>query len=473
MGREEVEESEEPEQEVPGMATASSSTSSVLPGISSDKMETVASPVSREEATETKDVKPKTIGAEVAALLEAVEAQTEPDVVLRKKPTGTVEKEEETDRRGSTFLTEIEDNEDVGPEVANIVNKIVSEDITDTVPNLSTDIQSRVEVVEPPFIEQIVVPLGTIEDVNICEPEPKVASTVESTVESTEVQADESKGDEETVVKTFVSELTKKEPVVKEIITCEELSEKQETQTTENVQEKQATECEEVITCEEISEKVQTQTTGHVQDPLVEESEETSPSEVEPIGAVEDLKVEVNNLLAPLTQNTDSQVDEDEEENSETALVDITVMKESEVDEPTTAVLEAASKSAEVELEEAINDIPEMSKSISAHDMLEASDQQEVEREGDIKKKNAGEGALIDITVIEETEKEKNINEVLHEAREAFVAEVIPDDADIQVETMDGEEVVTLTFENKDAIPLGAIAVATFAIFLALIFFYN
>ena len=58
-------------------------------------------------------------------------------------------------------------------------------------------------------------------------------------------------------------------------------------------------------------------------------------------------------------------------------------------------------------------------------------------------------------------------------AEEAFVAEVIPDNEEVNITPEEGEEVIEYTLNTVDAIPIGAIAVATFAIFLALIFFYN
>merc|ERR1712088_158025 len=143
-------------------------------------------------------------------------------------------------------------------------------------------------------------------------------------------------------------------------------------------------------------------------------AKEASPvkAEEEPIGAVEDLKAEVNALLStPVQQDA-----EDEK------------------------VIEEAKK--------------------------EVIDETEAKEE-------AEEGAVIDIQVIEEKKDEADVLDIVKAAEEAFVAEVIPDNAEVEITPEEGEEVIEYTLNTADAIPIGAIAVATFAIFLALIFFYN
>jgi len=145
-------------------------------------------------------------------------------------------------------------------------------------------------------------------------------------------------------------------------------------------------------------------------------AKEASPAkaEEEPIGAVEDLKAEVNALLS-----TPAQQDAEDEK-----------------------VIEEAKK-----------------------EIIEETEAKEPEEE---------KGAVIDIQVIEEKkDDDADVLDIVKAAEEAFVAEVIPDNAEVEITPEEGEEVIEYTLNTADAIPIGAIAVATFAIFLALIFFYN
>jgi len=142
-------------------------------------------------------------------------------------------------------------------------------------------------------------------------------------------------------------------------------------------------------------------------------AKEESPAKVEeePIGAVEDLKAEVNALLS-------TPAEQDAEDKK--------------------IIEEAKEKIDETEAKE-----PE-------------------------------EGAVIDIQVIEEKkDNDADVLDIVKAAEEAFVAEVIPDNLEVEITPEEGEEVIEYTLNSADAIPIGAIAVATFAIFLALIFFYN
>merc|ERR1712115_86369 len=140
---------------------------------------------------------------------------------------------------------------------------------------------------------------------------------------------------------------------------------------------------------------------------------ERSPAKVEeePIGAVEDLKAEVNALLS-------TPAEQDAEDKK--------------------IIEEAKEKIHETEAKE-----PE-------------------------------EGAVIDIQVIEEKkDNDADVLDIVKAAEEAFVAEVIPDNLEVELTPEEGEEVIEYTLNSADAIPFVAIAVSTFAIFLALIFFYN
>merc|ERR1719278_2420987 len=144
--------------------------------------------------------------------------------------------------------------------------------------------------------------------------------------------------------------------------------------------------------------------------PAPPKEESPAKAEEEPIGAVEDLKAEVNALLSTPDQQ-DSEDKKVIEEAKET--IDETEAKEAEV------------------------------------------------------------GAVINIQVIEEKKDDADVLDIVKAAEEAFVAEVIPDNEEVDITPDEGEEVIEYSLNTADAIPIGAIAVATFAIFLALIFFYN
>ena len=128
-----------------------------------------AAPVPTEDIKVDDEPKPKTIGAEVAALLEEGEADPAAESVLRNKVEKDIEKDDV--RKGSTFLTEIDDHEEVGPEVVSIVDKILSESTTETdnASRSTDDVQKRMESVEPEFVEVKVQPLGTNLDVKTSE----------------------------------------------------------------------------------------------------------------------------------------------------------------------------------------------------------------------------------------------------------------------------------------------------------------
>merc|ERR1712080_781734 len=152
---------------------------------------------------------------------------------------------------------------------------------------------------------------------------------------------------------------------------------------------------------------------------------------LEPIGAVEDLKAEVNALLSS-----------SDKENVE--VIDIAVIEEPE----------DSANDVESKIESVLNEIPEKKEIIE-----EA-------------KETADTGSVIDIRVVEETtDGAQDIVKV--SADGGFMAEVIPGNADVEIVAEDGEEVIEYTLNAADAIPIGAIAVAAFAIFLALIFYYN
>ena len=119
----------------------------------------------------------------------------------------------------------------------------------------------------------------------------------------------------------------------------------------------------------------------------------------------------------------------------------------------------------------------EVNALLSTPDQQDAEDKKVIEEAketiDETEAKEAEEGAVINIQVIEEKKDDADVLDIVKAAEEAFVAEVIPDNEEVDITPDEGEEVIEYTLNTADAIPIGAIAVATFAIFLALIFFYN
>ena len=139
---------------------------------------------------------------------------------------------------------------------------------------------------------------------------------------------------------------------------------------------------------------------------------------------------------------------------------------------------EASPAKAEEEPIGAVEDLKaEVNALLSTPDQQDAEDKKVIEEAketiDETEAKEAEEGAVIDIQVIEEKKDDGDVLDIVKAAEEAFVAEVIPDNEEVDITPDEGEEVIEYTLNTADAIPIGAIAVATFAIFLALIFFYN
>jgi len=170
------------------------------------------------------------------------------------------------------------------------------------------------------------------------------------------------------------------------------------------------------------------------------EAPEQSPGPtLEPIGAVEDLKAEVNALLSSSDKDNDK-------------VIDIAVIEEPE----------DSANDVESKIESVLNEIPEKKEIIEeAKEVL-----------NDVEPKEpADTGSVIDIRVVEEAT--DGAQDVAKPSQEGFYAEVIPDNAEVEIVAEADEEVIEYTLNAADAIPIGAIAVAAFAIFLALIFYYN
>merc|ERR1719397_1665413 len=140
----------------------------------------------------------------------------------------------------------------------------------------------------------------------------------------------------------------------------------------------------------------QTEANGEQEEELVDTEDDnesdvtvdfTDSDEEEPIGAVEDLKAEVNALLS-----TPAQQDAEDEKV----------------------------------IEEAKQQIIDESEAKEAED----------------------EGAVINIQVIEEKKDEADVLDIVKAAEEAFVAEVIPDNAEVDITPEEGEEVIEYTLNT-------------------------
>ena len=80
---------------------------------------------------------------------------------------------------------------------------------------------------------------------------------------------------------------------------------------------------------------------------------------------------------------------------------------------------------------------------------------------------------MIDISVVEESDNEKDVQEVIRTADSGFQAEVIEDNEDIEILPSENEEVIEYTIEMKHAIPVITVMVAFVGVFYALIFHYH
>merc|ERR1719219_1172874 len=107
------------------------------------------------------------------------------------------------------------------------------------------------------------------------------------------------------------------------------------------------------------------------------------------------------------------------------------------------------------ELAAALQNMPGMTKSKSG-EILKALDEKEIteiaEKLDEKEKENEG-GSMIDISVVEESDTEKEVQEVLEKAESGFKAEVVDENEEIEILPSDNEEVVEYTIEMKHLIP--------------------
>merc|ERR1711892_336731 len=188
---------------------------------------------------------------------------------------------------------------------------------------------------------------------------------------------------------------------------------------------------------------------------------------------IQNVKIESNDSEDTGFEIITPDIPEKVEETTKPSLIDIKVIKEpddtSNKDSP-----ESDAQNSE-ELEVALKAIPELSSSVSKEILAKANDEEDKDIVDEIETKTEERpgGTLIDITVIEETNKEKHVQEVIEEAGHSFEAEVIEDNEDIKVVPSDDEDVIEYTLESRHILPFLTICVAFVAVFVGLIFYYN
>ena len=158
------------------------------------------------------------------------------------------------------------------------------------------------------------------------------------------------------------------------------------------------------------------------------------------------------------------------EEPRKNSLVTVAVIKEPNE-------TSSSSNSDKDELAAALEKMPGMTKSKS-QEILKAIDEKEIKEIAENineneKEKEAESGSLIDISVVEESDTEKDVQEVIKEADSGFQAEVVEDNEDIEIKPSENEEVIEYTIEMKHAIPIISVMMAFVAVFYALIFHYH
>ena len=158
------------------------------------------------------------------------------------------------------------------------------------------------------------------------------------------------------------------------------------------------------------------------------------------------------------------------EEPRKNSLVTVAVIKEPKE-------TSSSSSSDKDGLAAALEKMPGMTKSKS-QEILKAIDEKEIKEIAENmneneKEKEAESGSLIDISVVEESDTEKDVQEVIKEADSGFQAEVVEDNEDIEIKPSENEEVIEYTIEMKHAIPIISVMMAFVAVFYALIFHYH
>jgi len=192
---------------------------------------------------------------------------------------------------------------------------------------------------------------------------------------------------------------------------------------------------------------------------------DTATTEVESKQTPEDTNVK---------EEPSKQADIKKSENPvDASLIDIKIIKEE--DDGSNKDSPESDAQGTKELELALKEIPDLPSSTSKEILAQANneDDKNIVDEIETKAEEKPGGTLIDITVIEETNKDKNVQEVIKEAEHSFEAEVIDDNEDIKVVPSDDEDVIEYTLETRHILPFLTILVAFVAVFAGLIFYYN
>jgi len=145
------------------------------------------------------------------------------------------------------------------------------------------------------------------------------------------------------------------------------------------------------------------------------------------------------------------------------SVVDIAVIKESEIQSEN--------------LEETLKNMPGMTTSKSK-EILKISDEKELKQmakdlvtDNDDEEEN--EGSVIDIAVVNESDTDKEVEEVQQDVPSGFQAEIIDDDAEVNIVPAEDEEVVEFTLEMRHLLLIASAIIGLIAIFYAAIFYQN
>jgi len=193
-------------------------------------------------------------------------------------------------------------------------------------------------------------------------------------------------------------------------------------------------------------------------------------------------KMESQNQKVTETQKVETEEPEFEivSTNCTEEKKDNTITKEpvqAEITKPGKPLVDVApikESSEKDELATALQNMPGMTKSKS-REILKALDEKEI---SEIAEELAGEkekedGSMIDISIVEESDTEKEVQEVIKEAQSGFQAEILEENEEIAILPAEHEEVVEYTIEMKHVIPIITVMVAFIAVFFALIFHYH
>jgi len=162
-----------------------------------------------------------------------------------------------------------------------------------------------------------------------------------------------------------------------------------------------------------------------------------------------------------------------EDSSKETArkksVVDISVIKESE---------ETLNEVQNENLEETLKNMPGMTSSKSK-EILKLSDEKELKQIAkDLVSKNdeeeEDEGSVIDIAVVNESDTDKEVEEVQeNDTPSGFQAEIIDDDSEVNIVPAEDEEVVEFTLEMRHLLMIASAIIGLIAIFYAAIIYQN